>query len=217
MHYQLNVTSRDQIGKGACRKLRSKDLIPGIIYGHKIENIPIYIKQKELLQVLKQAGESSIIEINMTGKHKLNALIKAYQQDPITDKVIHVDLYAIRADEQITLNVPLHFIGEPIGVKQSNGILEIITREIEIECFPADIPEHIEVNLSNLNIGNEILVSDLKLSDKIKILTKPNSVIALVSAPAVEEEKVAPEVETIEPEVIKKGKETKESKEEQEE
>lgn len=215
MHYQLNVILREQTGKGACRQLRSKGLIPGIIYGHKIENLLITVNNKALMDILKKAGESSIIELNIPGKEKLNALIKDYYQDPVTDKVLHVDFYAIHEDEMIALDIPLHFIGEPVGVKQGGGILEIILREIEIECFPADIPEHIEIDLSNLNIGDEILVSDLKLSEKIKVITKPSSVIALVSAPITEEvEKAAAEVEITEPEVIKKGKETEEPEEE---
>jgi len=216
MHHQLNVTQREQIGKGSCRKLRAKGLIPGIIYGHKFDNLPIYMEKKAIKEALKKVGESSIIELNIAGKEKINALIKDYQLDPVTDDILHVDFYAIHADERITLEIPLHFVGEPIGVKQSGGILEIIMREIEIECLPADIPEHIEVDLSPLNIGNEILVSDLKLSEKIKVLNKSNSVIALVSAPE-EEEKVAATEEVAEPEVIKKGKETKPTEEEEKE
>lgn len=215
MHYQLDVMFREQKGKGACRKLRSKGLIPGIIYGHKIENLAIAVDNKALMNMLKKAGESSIIELNIPGKEKLNALIKDYYQDPLTDKVLHVDFYAIHSDEVISLNVPLHFKGEPVGVKQGGGVLEIILREIEIECFPADIPESIEIDLSTLNIGDEILVSDLKLMEKIRVITKPSSVIALVSAPTVEEvEKAAAEAEIAEPEVIKKGKEIEEPEEE---
>lgn len=215
MQYQLNINKREIGGKNYCKKLRQRGFIPAIIYGHKIDSIPIYVNQKEFISILKKAGESSLIELNMDGE-KINVLIKDYQLHPINNNILHIDFYAIKADEAVSLKIPIYIIGEPKGVKEKSGILEIILRELEIECLPADIPEKIEIDISNLDIGDEILVSDLKLSEKIKILTKADSVIALVSAPAVEEEAVAAEVpETLpEPEVIKKGKEEKESEEE---
>ncbi len=215
MQYQLNINKREIVGKNYCKKLRQRGFIPAIIYGHKIDSIPIYVNQKEFISILRKAGESSLIELNIDGE-KINVLIKDYQLHPINNNILHIDFYAIKADEAVSLKMPIYIIGEPKGVKEKSGILEIILRELEIECLPADIPEKIEIDISNLDIGDEILVSDLKLSEKIKILTKADSVIALVSAPAVEEEAVAAEVPETppEPEVIKKGKEEKESEEE---
>ncbi|OGF59746.1 MAG: 50S ribosomal protein L25/general stress protein Ctc [Candidatus Fischerbacteria bacterium RBG_13_37_8] len=218
MHYQINVTAREQTGKGFCRKLRAKGLMPGVIYGHGMETIPVSINFKEFMDILRKAGETSIIELNINNKEPVNALIKEYQLNPIYGNVTHVDFYAVRADEIVTLSIPIHIIGDPIGVKQNGGILEIIMRELEIECLPTDIPEKLEIDVSQMNIGDEIVVSDVHFSEKVKILNKSDSAIALVSAPAVEEVAPVEVAETpAEPEVIKKGKETQASKEEEEE
>jgi large subunit ribosomal protein L25 len=221
MQYQINVTTREQIGKGHCRKLRVKGLVPGIIYGHGRNSLPVYFNYKEFFGIMKKAGESTVIELNVNGEEKLNALVKEYQLSPLDGHLLHVDFYTVRADEVVTLNIPIHLIGESIGVKQGGGILETIMRELEIQCFPADIPEKIEINISNLAIGDEIMVKDIPLSEKVKVLNKPDSVVVLIEAPAVEEVvQAAPEEAAQEPEVIKKGKEAtakEEGEEEQEE
>jgi large subunit ribosomal protein L25 len=221
MQYQINVTTREQIGKSHCRKLRVKGLVPGVIYGHGRNSLPVYFNYKEFFGIMKKAGESTIIELNVNNEEKLNALVKEYQLSPLDGHLLHVDFYAVRADEVVTLNIPIHLIGEAIGVKQGGGILETIMRELEIQCFPADIPEKIEIDISNLAIGDEIMVKDIPLSEKVKVLNKPDAVVVLVEAPAVEEVvQAAPEEAVQEPEVIKKGKEAtakEEGEEEQEE
>jgi len=211
MHYQITVTQREQTGKGYCRKLRVKGLSPGIIYGHGRQSMPVFFNYKELYNIMKKAGESTIIELNVDNAEKVNALVKEYQLSPLDGHILHVDFYAVRADEAVTLSILIHIIGEAIGVKQGGGILEPVIRELEIECLPADIPEKIEVDVSKLNIGNEILVKDIILSDKVKVLNKPDAVVIMVEAPAVEEVVVAAPVEApAEPEVMKKGKEAAE-------
>ena len=208
MQYQINVTSREETGKGYCRKLRVKGLVPGIIYGHGRDSLPVYFNYKEFYGIMKKAGESTIIELNVNGEEKLNALVKEYQLSPLDEHLLHVDFYAVRADEAVTLSIPIHIVGEAVGVKQGGGMLEAVMRELDIECLPADIPEKIEINVSNLDIGDEILVKDIALSDKVKVLNKPDAVVIMIEAPVVEEVvEAAPAEAPAEPEVIKKGKE----------
>lgn len=204
----LSVEKREKTGKGVARSLRRSGFIPAVLYKGG-NSLPVQLAAKELsLFISKTAGEQVIVNLQFSDDTK-QAIIKDYQKDPIVGDLLHVDFQEISATELLRVAVHVAVKGEAIGVKRDKGLLQHGLREIEIECLPDDILGHIDVDVTNLGIGQSIHVSDLKLGEGIKILTDPNEV--LVSVTAVKEEAAAPAAaEIIEPEVIKKGKKEEE-------
>ena len=207
-------------------KLRRQGYVPGIVYGNKKENKYIKINEADFKKVFSRAGESTLIDLDIDGKDLGKVVINDYQTDPVTDKIIHFDLYQVRMDKEIVAKVPINFIGESPSVKNEGGILIKSHDIFEIKCLPGDLIHDIEVDLSELNnIDDIIRVKDLKISDKIEILSDPEVVVITVAAPRTEEEledleeKVEEDIEGIEGAEEKKeegkeeGKEDKESKE----
>jgi len=197
-------------------------MVPGIYYARGNPSIPIYVNSSAIRPFIL-TSEVKIINLNIQGETGTrNCIIKDVQFDPVTDLPIHFDLLGITEKEKIKIEVPIQLIGNPAGVKEG-GILQHALHKIEIECFPRDIPPHIELNVEHLNIGDSIKVSDLKY-DAFQILENPEATIAAVIPPTVE---VVPEsvpaegeipaaaAEPIEPEVIAKGKKEKEEEEEE--
>lgn len=195
---------REKTGKGIARKLRAKGYVPAIFYGPKTESIPLSINIKSLKQVFQtESGENVLIELDIKRNGRLErkvVMLKEIQTDPINGDILHVDFYEIAMDEVLRIEVPINLIGKAEGTKLG-GILEQISRSIEIECLPGDIPKRIDVDVSHLKIGDSIHVKDLKL-EKVKILSDPNLTITTVIPPTVEEKvaEVAPteEIQTTE-------------------
>ncbi len=212
MVHEIEATLREERGKEKAKKLRKQGFIPGVFYEKGKEAIPLAFNGKDLQKFL---GEShAIVEIKVKGKKRnLKAIIKDIQTHPLTDEVIHVDFQGVTMSEKLTAVVPVVLKGTPQGVKLG-GMLEHLIRELEIECYPKDLPEKLEIDVSGLNVGDSIHVSDLKF-ENIRILDDPSETIAVVEGRKVGEEEgvveEAPETEVSEPEVIKKGKETEES------
>jgi large subunit ribosomal protein L25 len=201
---------RDEGGKNANRRLRALGRIPGTLYGTRKEAVSVAVSPKEIGGILKSAsGENTLFDLDLDGSRR-KVLIKAFQLDPIKGRLLHADFYEVALDKMLLVNVHVELHGVPVGVKVQGGLLEFVTRELEIECLPTDIPDKIELDVSNLELGKHLRVSDLQLSDKFTILTLPDVVIAHVVVPRAEE--VAAPVEAAvaepgtEPEVIKKGK-----------
>lgn len=209
----LNVLKRERKGKGAARQLRSDGFIPCIIYrGGSSE--PIQIETKEMLPFMNIATREKLFVTLKFKDGEKQAILQDYQVDPISGKLLHVDFMEISATEKIRVTIPILLIGEPIGVKQEKGVLQHGISEIEIEAIPEKIPGHIEVDVSHLEVGDSIHVGDLKFEEGIKLISDPEEVIATVTVEA-EEVEIAPSLEeTVEPEVIKKGKKAKEETEE---
>jgi len=205
----INAETRKDTGKGVARKLRQEGRIPGIFYFHGKENIPFSLNRKELLAIM--AHESTIIEVVFDNKTRKKCIIRDVQFDPITAEPIHVDLMGIELTEKLDVSVPVVLVGTPEGVKTSGGVLEQQLREVQIRCLPTDIPEHIEIDVSNLEIGDVLHWSDIQL-DKIEVLEDPNTVIAIVVPPRVmaEKEIALEEEEEAEPEIVGKSEEQKE-------
>jgi large subunit ribosomal protein L25 len=206
----LGVEKREKSGKGGARSLRRSGIIPAILY--KAGNsLPVQLSGKELSRfVSRTAGEQVIVNLQFPDGTK-QAIVKDYQVDPVMGNLLHVDFQEISATEAIRVMVHVAIKGEAIGVKRDKGVLQHGLREIEIECLPDKIPGHVDVDVTNMGLGQAIHVSDLKLGEGIKVLTDPDEVLATVIA--VKEEVAAPEaapVETAEPEVIKKGKKEEE-------
>ena len=210
---EKNIAAQPRKGgnKNDARRLRRDGLIPAVLYGAKLEPLTISVDPKQMKRILaSEAGHNSIFDLSAGGDSG-KAMIVDWQSDPIKGILLHVDLKRIAMNEVLIVSVPVLLKGEAPGVKIQGGILEQMLREVEIECLPADIPNHIDGDVSKLQFGETIRVSDLPHSDKIKFLTDENQAIAHVTA-VKEVVEVAP-VEGVEaaataaePEVIKKGK-----------
>src|SRR6266436_351576 len=219
----ISATNRADRGKNAARRLRRRGLVPGIVYGGKGENLAVAVDPKALQRVLRsEAGRNAILKLDIAGGVPTNAILKSWQVDPVKENFLHADFYRIAMDVAIRVTVPVAVKGEARGVKVDAGILELILREIAVECLPGDIPERIEVDVSDLGINDAIRVSGLEVSSKVKVLAAPDQVIVHVVSVKEEEAPapaaVAPVAEGeaaatpgAEPEVIKKGKKEEES------
>lgn len=206
----LNAEMRDVKGKGAARSLRREGAVPAVVYRGG-DSTPIKIGRKELAKFIQTtAGEQVMVNLQFAGGDNKLALVKDYQVDPIKGELLHTDFYEVSLTEEIKVIVHITTVGEPIGVKRDGGLLQHGIREIEIQCLPDKIPGHIEIDVTKLETGKSVHVSDLKLSEGIKVLTDMDEVVATVTVPVVEEAVVAPvaapEAAAPEPEVIKKGK-----------
>ena len=210
----LNATARTGLGKGDSRRLRTQGMIPAAVYGEGKEAVAIAINAKELVNILRSdTGHNTIFKLALPNGdgEPATVIIKDWQVDPVKGRLLHADLFRLSMTEVTRVEVAVEVTGEPVGVKLEGGILDFHTREIEIECLPGDIPEHLTIDVADLHIGDHIFVSDLKYDrEKLKVITDEQQIVVSVLAPRrVEEETVAEPVEGeagAEPEVIKKGK-----------
>src|SRR4030043_1536884 len=208
----LTAEIREGVGKEEARKLRARGLIPAIFYGPRSKTIPLTVDPKELTKALQtEAGENVLIDLKIQGGDQSDqkvVMVKDIQIDPLHRRTLHTDFYEVVMDEMVTVEVPIHLIGKPEGIKMG-GILEQIRRAIQIQCLPGDIPKSIDVDVSPLKIGDSIHVQNIQV-EEAKILSDTNFTIATVVPPVVEEKKVVEEVvaEAAEGEEVKeKGKE----------
>ncbi|HNY97557.1 MAG TPA: 50S ribosomal protein L25 [Candidatus Pacearchaeota archaeon] len=207
----LNAKKREITGKQV-GDLRKKGLLPGVVYGPKTENANVEIDSKEFAAVLKQAGESSLIELAL-GNSKLPVLIKDLFYDPLTSQPAHVDFYAPNMKEETEVTVPLVFVGESAAVKDLKGDLVKNIQEIDIKCLPTEIPHEINVDISSLaTFEDKICIKDLKVSEKIKVLNGAEEIVVFVQAHKDVEAELAA---TIEEKVEEVGKVEKEKTEDQ--
>lgn len=210
----LNAKKRERTGKGAGRELRRQGLIPAVIYGPEIESIPLIINSLELKSVIStEAGENVLIDLKIEDDNKVLqklVMVKEIQFNPVSRSYLHADLYEVRLDRTITVAVPIHLEGTPEGVKEG-GIVQHGLREVEVECLPTKIPESIDLDISMLNIGQGIHISDIQLPEGVDIKADEELLVASVIAPTVEEE-VAPAEEAAEEEAeaVPEGEEKKE-------
>jgi large subunit ribosomal protein L25 len=208
----IQAEPREDFGKNASRRLRHAGRIPAVVYGGGGQAIPVEVDPKAITQVLySEAGHNTVITLEIKGRAPARVLLSDWQVDPVNGTLLHVDLFRISADTRLKLKIPVHLTGEPFGVKTEGGILEFITREVEIECLPDDIPDHITVDITDFKIGRNLRASDLPLGQRVKLLTDPTRMVAHVVALRAEEEKPAEEAAAgaeaaAEPEVIRKGK-----------
>jgi large subunit ribosomal protein L25 len=213
---QLSATPRDGTGKGAARSLRAQGKIPAVIYGHGREPQSLAIETRELEKLLsKISAESTVIELSMDGK-SARTLIREIQRHPFKRQILHVDFQELVAGEKVTVRIPIVLTGIPEGVRQDGGILDQVMRELEIEVDPANIPNHVEVDVNPLRIGDSVHVRDIALPEGVELVGESDSTVCVVSAPRAVVETVAPteEAEVVaEPEVIGKAKKEEEEEE----
>jgi large subunit ribosomal protein L25 len=192
----LSAEIREGVGKGKARRLRAKGLIPAIFYSPKSQSIPLVIDSKEFVKTLQtEAGENVLIDLNIRKGDQADrkvVMVKDIQIDPLQGTTLHTDFYEVAMNEMVTVEVPIHLVGKPEGIKMG-GILEQIRRVIQIQSLPGDIPKSIDVDVSSLNIGDSIHVQEIQ-TEKAKILFDTNFTIATVVPPVVEEKKVVEEV-----------------------
>ncbi|MEA3420244.1 MAG: 50S ribosomal protein L25 [Acidobacteriota bacterium] len=212
MSFMIRAEMREVFGKNASRRLRKEGKLPAVLYGKDIQNVSLILDKKDIFAVLKsETGENTIFKVSFDSKKK-NAMIKEFQKDPVTDELLHADLILIAMDEVVNITIPLVLIGEAVGVKAEGGFVDFVNREVEVECLPKDIPENIEIDISDLHLHQSSKVEALSPPEGVTITTDGQSVIVLIEAPSKEEE--VEEVEEVEeeiteeeePEIIKKEK-----------
>lgn len=215
---EISAQSRNTQKENA-KNLLKEGLIPGVVYGHGFENVAIKIGKKEFIKILNEAGESSLISLNVGGKDIGSVIIKDYQEDPITGDIIHFDLHKVKMTEKLIVNVNINFIGESPAVKNEGGILVTGQDSIEIKCLPADLIHEIDVDLLKLeHIDDIIRVKDLNLSENIEILDEEENAIVSVTPPRTDaemeglEEKPEEDVNKVEGAVKEEKKEDSEEK-----
>jgi large subunit ribosomal protein L25 len=205
----LTVPRRETFGKAAIRDLKKSGLIPAVVYGLKEPPVAIAISPKVVARVLaSEAGMNSVMFLQREGTDiKRHVIIKDVQRDPITSRLHHVDFMRVDMTVKVRVKVPVRLVGTSIGVKTLGGVLDFAHREIEIECLPSIIPAHIDVDISNLTVGDSIRFEQLTLVPNIVLIGDAHQVVCSVHGKAAEEEVVAPVVAAVpEPEVAKKGK-----------
>jgi len=213
----IEAQKRTPGGKNINRRLRLSGIIPAVLYGPKKQPMAISVDPQTVQGILhSETGRNTIFTLNVEGSKQDNAMVKDYQLDPVHGSLIHVDFIQIAMDRRLELDVNIELVGEPVGVKIDGGVMDFVTRSIEVECLPADIPESIKVDVTELKINDYIRVSNLEVDSKVKILSDPDVVVVTIIPPVKEEEKPEEEeaaAETEEPEVIKKGKAAEEGEE----
>jgi len=217
MEVVLEATTRDSFGKNEARRTRRDGRVPAVVYGSSGEGTnrdatPIAVEPKALLKILHaESGANTLISLKLAGTGDAKVLVKEYQLDPVTHQVLHADFYRVAMDRVLRVTIPIIVKGEPKGVKQQGGILEFIRREIEIECLPGDIPENVEVDVSELMLHQGVRVREIATNPKWTPISDSDLMLVHVIMPKAEEvaapaEAAAAPVAVAEPEVLKKGK-----------
>jgi large subunit ribosomal protein L25 len=204
----ITAESRDLRGKNEARRLRARGSMPAVLYGTGLDPLAVAVNPKQLTGILNsKTGHNTIFNLNVTGKENVPVMIVDWQYDPIKDNLLHVDLKRIDLTKRIAVKIPVVTVGDPKGVKLQGGLHEIITREVEIECLPDDIPEQFSMNVGELMIGQSIRASDIPLKESMTLLSPSEAVISHVISIRAEEPAAGDAAAgAAEPEVVKKGK-----------
>src|ERR1700732_4077175 len=211
--FKVEGKIRESRGKGPARRTRLSGMVPAILYGGKKDSISLSVNATHVARLLRsETGHNTIFTVQVASGAAEKAMVKDWQVDPVSGKLLHVDLFRIAMDVRMRVMVPVHTFGEAQGVKLQGGVFETVTREVEVECLPADIPEEFRVDVTDMMIGKQLRAADLPFDPaKIKLVTDPVRGIAHVVVLKKEEEPVADAAVTAdaapaEPEVMKKGK-----------
>ena len=214
----IEASKRETRGKNEARRLRLTGNVPAVLYGGKGEAVTLAVNAKQVGAILRsESGHNTLFQVDLGGKHE-PAILKDWLVDPVTGRLLHVDLLRIAMDVRMRVKIPVHTFGDPTGVKVQGGIFEVVEREVEIECLPGDIPTEFRADVSGLALNQALRAGELPIDvEKIKLLTDKDRVIAHVVTLKVEEEKpadaAAAATTPAEPEVIKKGKKEEEGEE----
>ncbi|HEY4950556.1 MAG: 50S ribosomal protein L25 [Candidatus Acidiferrales bacterium] len=216
-NFKIEGQVREGRGKGPARRVRTTGMVPAVLYGNKKDAISLTVDAKQVAKILRsETGHNTIFTVTVANGAEEKAMVRDWQVDPISGRLLHVDLFRIAMDVRMRVMVPVHTFGEAQGVKLQGGVFETVTREVEVECLPADIPEEFRVDVTDMMIGKQLRAADLPFDPaKIKLVTDPIRVIAHVVVLKKEEEPAADAAVTAdaapaEPEVMKKGKKEEE-------
>jgi large subunit ribosomal protein L25 len=208
----VEAQERSGRGKNASRRLRKDGGVPGVVYGLDRPPFPVGVGERKIEEVLGlETGRNTIFTLSLAGQDRSRAvMIKALQRHPVTERLVHVDFVRVDLAKAVRVNVPVRLLGMAEGVKSEGGILEFVLRQVEVQCLPSDIPEHLDIDVSALHLNQHLSVKDLPVRERVTILDDADAIICVVAVP---KEEAAPVVEeaaaaAAEPEVIKKGKET---------
>ena len=210
MTITIKAEKREAFGKNASRQYRKRGLVPAILYAEAVSSVPLALDKRDIIQIMKmETRENTIFQV-MFDTELRDVMIKELQVDPATDQLMHADLIQIAMDKLIRVAVPIVPKGEAIGVKTEGGFVDFITREVEVECLPKDIPDRIEIDVSGLHLHQSLKVESITAPPGVRLLSEPGAVLVLISLPHKEEEPTAEKPEEVaaeegaEPEVIKK-------------
>lgn len=221
MSLVVKSEKRDMFGKNASRRIRRSGMIPAILYGEGGLSVPLVLGKKDIVAILKsESGENTIFRIAFDSEER-DVMIKDVQVDPTTDALLHADLIQIAMDKAIRVAVAVELLGEAVGVKMEGGFVDFMMREVEVECLPTNIPEHIAIDISPLHLHQSLKVQDLAPPEGVKIISEPSAVVVLIQIPHEEKVEAKPEeavtaeapAEAAEPEVIKKERKKEEGEE----
>ena len=193
--FDLKATRREKTGKGQARQLRRQGLVPAVLYGPKIDAVPLTISVKELQNIYKASGSEHMVLsliINNGGTQRKTAMIKELQTAPATSDYLHVDFYEVALDQAIQVSVPVEVVGTSKGVERG-GYLQVVRHDLEVSCLPTDVPSSITVDISDLDIGDSIHVDEITVGDEVTLLYETNFTVITVVAPMAEEEEAEEE------------------------
>src|SRR5882757_10393777 len=174
----VEAAPRAERGKNEARRLRVTGRVPAVLYGGKGQSVTLSVNTKQVNAILRsESGHNTLFQVDLGGKHE-PAILKDWLTDPVSGKLLHVDLLRVAMDVRMRVQVPVHTFGEPAGVKQQGGVFEMVTREVEIECLPAEIPTEFKADVSSLMMGQQLRASDLAIPSNMKLLTNADRVLA---------------------------------------
>ena len=208
---ELKACTRKETGKGPARRFRQEGLIPAVFYGRGEEAIPLSVNAADLLKIIKAKKENIFIKLHIEGEKSLEklSLIKELQIEPVSRHFRHADFYEIRMDHKLTVDIPLRFVGTPIGVL-NGGELQHLKRELKVSCLPSALPDFIDIDVSGLDIGNSIKIQDIQVPDGLEVLDPGDVGVAIVAFVKVS----VPQVEAAEGEAVAPAEGTEAAKEE---
>ncbi|HEY3571456.1 MAG TPA: 50S ribosomal protein L25 [Thermoanaerobaculia bacterium] len=202
----IEVNPREETGKNANRRARAAGKIPAVVYGGGKESVAIQIDRKTLIDTMKgHSGENPIFLLKLGDKER-HAMIRNMEVDPVSRQVIHIDFQRVMMDQKIRVTVPVEIVGTAFGVKTEGGMLDFVTREVNVECLPGEIPKHIDCDVTDVHVGQHVEAKDLKLPQGVTLLDDPDKVIISLGHGRMETAAEAAAAERTEPEVIKKTK-----------
>jgi large subunit ribosomal protein L25 len=205
---ELSVEPREATGKGAAGRLRRRGRIPAILYGGGQPAVALSVSPSELQRALHaHAAGGILVSLRLPGEDEPRAaVVRDLQVDPVRDTLLHVDFQAVRMDEEISVEVPIHVVGEAAGVKEQNGVLALLMRTVEVSCLPALIPERIDIDVSPLRIHDVLTVADLRLPEGVRVTTPAGQALVTVAPPMAEEVAAPAAAPAAEPEVVTERK-----------
>ena len=204
----LQVEKRERTGKGGSRQARMHGLIPAVVYGGGKDSVPIQIDRKTFVDMMKKSGSENpifLLKLSDTGQER-HAMIRGLQRNPVSRQVIHIDFQRIEMTDRVRVTVPIELVGTAFGVKNEGALIDFVVREVHIECLPGDIPKHLQLDITNLHVGQHAEVKALEVPPGVTLLEEPERVILSLVHTRTEEAPAAEEAAAAEPEIIKRGK-----------